>query len=123
MVLGIGENKNLKFVVIGPLKTGKTTVVNYLADDSDNLGKDKQQYVPTLGLRYVDIICTCHRINSTCCMQVSGISVIFFPIENIYLIRENGYICMYACKRHGLFYCMCVCIHKKPTHYIHIEQR
>jgi len=44
------NEKQLKVVVTGPLKSGKSTIANFLADETDGL-KPASNYTPTVGVR------------------------------------------------------------------------
>mmetsp|Transcript_38744 Transcript_38744/g.51052 ORF Transcript_38744/g.51052 Transcript_38744/m.51052 type:complete len:181 (+) Transcript_38744:118-660(+) len=52
-----GSNRVIKIVVCGPLKSGKSTITNILADQHDQLGQSvgEQSYRPTIGVRILEV--------------------------------------------------------------------
>lgn len=48
----MSTKKALKIVVCGPAKGGKTSIANFIAGHTEQLGNQSKIYDPTVGVRY-----------------------------------------------------------------------
>jgi hypothetical protein len=91
MVLGT-DSKSVKIVIAGPLKSGKSTIANFLADEGDNLRGST--YTPTVGVRYKHLSlrsisymeCWCHSHRRPC----SGSTLCCHPRLIVQCARGKG---------------------------------